>query len=641
MPTDSPSAFPKLVRSINILVAGHPEARLEGHGAAAQDRLAQVLEQFAQYRDAGQADALFAAPLYAHGACAVRLITGNCDGVDAWARELGARLALQVSVIDGAAPGAEGIAAGAIHFGCPAETLEHDDSVHALRDEFALLHADLLLAVWDGKAARGHLGGVVRMIQHAVQVGVPVLWIDLQGQLRELDYTRVDDTTRFQLAHVDFRAVAADAIGAFGPAVDDPVVPSLRRWLDPLHAASQESDTIVPSLWHWLNPLHAAGQESDTKEAAMLRLYANETAGWFLTERFVGLADRFFSAVCAWSWRRLINAFRSPHLKSDTGFPEMATLPPAIEERLKWSDVRANIAAGKHRGGVWLMHLLASMAVFAAIAGSLYLGVEHEGWSSLFWPACEALLLVLVLSMLGRTYLKKWHARWLGQRQITEQLRFMCMTRPMLGLTAFFSLPPLRYDRNKKKVRLMHPEAWLVRRTLTSEGLSHGENGYALHGSTDEARTVGLQLIQGQIDFHHSTAARLKTIHRTMHTVALVLFCMSLVSVAAHLLLPIYGAHPPAYLLFATAFFPALAAALHGIGTKLEVARLEKQSHTTHERLSALKPIIEEYANVPHADPWQQTLYLRSAILSAAGIMSDEAQSWSALIAQQGAGLPA
>lgn len=621
MPTDSPSAFPKLARSINILVAGHREGRLEGHGAAARTRLEQVLERFASYRNATQADALFATPLYADGACLVRLITGNCDGVDAWARDLGERLALPVGVVDGAAPGAAGIAASAIHFGCPADTLEHDDSAHALRDEFALLHADLLLAVWDGKAARGQRGGVVRMIQHAVQVGVPVLWIDLQGQLRELDYTRVDDTTRFQLAHVDFRAVAADAIGVFGAAVDDPVVPSLRRWLDPLSTADED--------------------KPETKEVARLRGYAEETAESFLSERFAGLSDRIFSALFAGNPDRLRKAFGAAHLKPYLGLPDGVTLPSAVAARFAWSDVRANLAAGRHRGGIWLMHLLAALAVFAAIAGSLYLGVKHEGWSSLFWPACEALILASVLSMLGSVRRNRWHARWLGQRLIAEQLRFLCMTRPMLGLTPFFSLPPLRYDRHHKNMQLVHPEAWLVRRTLTSEGVPHGVNGYILHGATDDARTLGLHLIDGQLGYHHTTATRLETTHHAMHMLTLVLFILSLLSVLAHLLYPLGGGHAPAYLLFATAFFPALAAALHGIQTKLEMTRLEALSHATHERLSALKQIIEGHAKVPHADSWQQTLYLRSAALSAASIMSDESQSWNTLIGQQNADLPA
>lgn len=621
MPADSPSAFPKLARSINILVAGHQEARLAGQGAAARRRLEQLLERFGAYRDAGQARDLFGDTLYAQGDGVVRLITGHCDGVDAWARALGERLALPVSVVDGAAPGAGGLAAGAIHFGCPADILTGDDPVHALRDEFALLHADLLLAVWDGKAARGQRGGVVRMIQHAVQVGVPVLWIDLQGQLRELDYTRVDDTTRFQLAHVDLRAVAADAIGVFGAAVDDPVVPSLRRWLDPLKVAGEE--------------------KSETDELAMLRLYAQEGAGLSLMERFVGLSDRVLTAAFWKNRTKLRAAFSKKPLEAYLDLPQSVTPPASLEARLRWSDVRAIVAAGQHRGGVWLMYLLASMAVFAAIAGSLYLGVEHEGWSSLFWPVCEGVILVTILWMLRQTRNEQWHPRWLGQRQIAEQLRYLLMTRPVLGLTGFFSLPPLRYDPQDKKVRLVHPEAWLVRRTLIAEGLPHGAGGYDLHSSTEGACVIANHLIDAQVDYHEDNVDKLKTIHHTMHGTARVLFILALLSVLAHLLAPLIGQHAPAYLLFATAFFPSLAAALHGIQTKLEMARVHAQSHATLDRLNALSKVIAQHASVPHANPWQQTLYLRSAILSAASIMSDEAQSWNALIAQQDAELPA
>jgi hypothetical protein len=621
----APTQFPKLTRNISLLVAGHRPERLGERGAAALARLDMVLDRFAQCTDPALAATLFGPDLYTEGPCVVRVLTGNSEGVDAHARARAAKPDLSLQLVDAAEPADDDSAEGSVHFGCPAAILEQDDSAHALRDGFALLHADVLVAVWDGDAPRGRAGGVVRLIQLAIEVGTPVLWIDLDGQLRELDYTLINGKSRFQHANSVFRHTPQEGAAVFGPAIDEPLTPAIRTWLDPLHCAPHQTPD---------------------RQTKMLRLYAQEQAPRSWRERSAGLIDRICCALASRNLAKLKSAFASDPTDCYEGIPEGIAIPPSLRERFAWSDVRANIASGRHRSGVWLLYLLAAFAVMAAVAGALHLGVAHEGWSTYLWPLGEGIILLAILSIVFSARKNQWHARWLGQRLMAEQLRYLAMTRPFLGVTMFFSLPLFRYDQRLGRAVLQHAEAWLLRRALITEGLPGTLPGYNLHRADQAALAGSLRTMigsptGGQIKYHTTKAGTMQDMHKTMHGAARWLFGLSLAAVAFHFVVPLLGLHHIGALLFATAFFPALAASLHGIQTKLEIARVESLSHQTKAELTTIRAVIDEYLDVPHANPWQQTLYLRAAALRAAQIMSEEAQSWRDLIAQQDTELPA
>lgn len=625
---NTPEKFPELARVASVLVAGHREQRLNGRGDKALATLDRVLARFAEVGRVALADQLFGRELYEGGPATVRILTGDCDGVDARARAAAQRLGLALHVVSAAAPVAEVIpAAMSIHFGCPGDILERDGSAHGMRDELALLHADVLVAVWDGAPAMGNAGGVVRLIQRAIQAGTPVLWIDLDGALRELDYTRIDGRSRFQLANAVFQDVQAYDTGVFGEPIDDPLTPHLRQWLDPLKTAARDD--------------RKPDQAVDT-----LKMYAHDKAGFHWWERWAGFVDAVFSAVVLFPGGELAKAFNMdatrPYFDSQPGM----TLPEPLRARMAWTDVRANVAAGRHRSRIWLLYLLSAFAVFAAVAGALHLAVEHEGWQSFVWPGIEAVVLGTILVLVLGARKKRWHARWLGQRLMTEQLRNLAMTRPFLGLAPFFALPPFAPGERAGTLALRNVEAWLLRRALIVEGVP-GENGrYHLHG-IDQARLaqslgalVGSEK-SGQIGHHHKKAHHMEHLKHRMHIIAIILFGASLAAVAYHLIAPWWDLPEVEALLFATAFLPALAASLHGIQTKLEFERLQAQSLRTGAELGVMRTVIDGFGHVPHPDTWQRTLYLRAAALQAAHVMSDEVQAWRDLIAVQDSGLPA
>jgi hypothetical protein len=97
------------------------------------------------------------------------------------------------------------------------------------------------------------------------------------------------------------------------------------------------------------------------------------------------------------------------------------------------------------------------------------------------------------------------------------------------------------------------------------------------------------------------------------------------------------------WLLIFTAALPALAAALHGILTKLEWSRIHHQSKHTHDQLILLKGILNEDLNNNRFEKnsFENLLYLRSLCERAAHIMSEENNQWQSLLSSQEPEIPA
>ncbi|MBO9537367.1 hypothetical protein [Herbaspirillum sp.] len=627
--TQQPEAFPALTRTCNILVAGHRPDRLGGQPDVPLARLKGVLAQFAALQaDRTLADEVFDGSLYASGACEVRVITGNADGVDAAAASAALELGLSLRVVTAdALAGGDPLAPHAVSFGCPAEVLKADDSVYAQRDRFALAHADVLLAVWDGNDPQGRSGGVVRLIQQALQSGVPVLWIDLQGKLREVDASRLDAPTLFRLTNRVFNAqLAHGERSIFSAELDNPLTPVIRQWLNPLSTAPS-----LPPRHRYLRADKASAH------ARALEHYAREHSGRSWWGRTAGAIDLFFSALFERKPSRLKNLFKAAPA------PEPAPRF-AIGHRLQeWSDRRANMAAGRHRSVVWSLYLLSSLAVFAAVSGALHMGVEHEGLGAIAWPIIEGCFLLSVVLLFKGATRRKWHLRWLGHRFLAEQLRCLALTRPFLAAGEFCYRPLFRYDRIADRFSLLHAEAWLVKRSLATDGLAGREQGYNYH-QEDHGKMVQVlrEKIEGQQSYHEQNMHRLHCRHHGMHALSGYLVLASFLGVVLHFILPALGYHEEAeWLLYLTAFFPALAAALHGIQTKLELSRVAAASHLTEENLATLMAAIDNEQGKAMPNTWDSSAYLRKIAFDAASVMSAENQQWKALISVQETEMPA
>jgi hypothetical protein len=141
-------------------------------------------------------------------------------------------------------------------------------------------------------------------------------------------------------------------------------------------------------------------------------------------------------------------------------------------------------------------------------------------------------------------------------------------------------------------------------------------------------------VVRDQVAYHHRIHAEQHKVEHILHQISIVLFCLTVAAIGGHFLLH------AAWLLIFTAFFPALAAGIHGLTTSLEISRLAHQSKATAAHLHELSEAIEQVLNNEQT-PWRNWLQLRYLTLRSAEIMSDENSQWQKLVTHQKPKLPA
>lgn len=657
MHTNTRSNFVPLARSIAVLVAGHRWARLSRHTSyqagdgPAFAKLDEVLGQFAQIGNVPVfADALFPLTLYRPGATSIRVLTGQADGVDQHAIDTAIKLGIPVDLLvpDSVLPKYQALCARKVAFGCPLDTLQTDDAPFAMRDELALSYADMLVAVWDGDPARGTAGGVVRLIQRAVLAGLPVLWIDLAGKLRNIDADRLTEPLLYRLGRPEPEAGLLRSLFVPCDAHEGVLIESLRQRLDPL-----DSKRVVPN-----------------EESELLARYVGEREGITQFDSRAGTIQDLMTALFSWNRPAFCRGVR----KMLTGAPMTAYLGPAghdpladecrgeapddapdpppddesqappndLRVRFEWSDVRANMAGGKHRSSTWLLYLLSATAVFVAVAGVLKIGV---GWThcEYVWSGLEAACILVIVGTVFWSKRKRWHRCWLGHRFIAEQIRYLVMMQLFLATPAPFREPLfIRTDSPRKGLCLCSAELWLLQRSLSTQGLPTRYNGYELASANPVKLGRYLcYVIKHQSTFHKGTRKRVEKLEKHMRWTVRGLFAAAAIGVVLHFVLHDGGPLSPNWLLFLTAFCPAMAASLHGIATKLEIERIAAQSQQVRSRLVALATVVSRAIRHPASHDWASMVRLRADALEVATLLSQENEQWRNLIRHQVTEIPA
>lgn len=645
--------FDPLPRSIAVLVAGHrghppgaPAAHRET-GAAAFSTLDAVLEHCARLcKSPAETDELFPPLLYRSGDVSIRVLTGQAEGIEQHTIRVAQELGLPVDLLvpDTVLPDYRTGCARTVAFGCPQETLRTEDTAFAMRDELALSYADVLVAVWDGESPRGENGGVARLVQRAVLAGLPVLWIDLTGRCHTVDAKRLTEEFQYRLR---------------GPVPERGL---LRGLFVHCH---HEAGILIEALRQRLNPLDRT-RVVQNEESELLAHYARERHGLTPIDCRAGSIQEFMSALFRLNRPAMVRSIRKMLLgapmtayfgpaghdplgdaagqQPGTGpsIEEPSARPIGLRARFAWCDVRANMAGGKHRSSIWLLYVLSSLAVVAAVAGVLGIGPQGSG-IELLWPASEALCIFVIVSTVLWSRRNRWHRCWLGHRFIAEQIRYLVMMQPFLATPAPFRDPLfVRTDAPHKGHVLASAELWLIQRTLSSEGLPQRYSGYELASAAPATLARYLRrVIRHQSAFHKSTRKRAEEIHEHMHWTANGLFYLAVTGVALHFLLHWLDVNNPTWLLLLTASCPAIAAALHGIATKLEIARIAAQSQRVRSRLVTMALTVSRAVRLAGPGDWTAMVRLRADALEAASLLSHENEQWRDLIRYQITEIPA
>lgn len=625
---------------LNILVAGHREARLN-------------LSEEETYKLKARLE--MAVTFFQQGTT-LRLIVGDADGVDTWTKEI-AELNKEIEVI---------LAGQYRHRSYtqnltmqefdPAKNLnesievrsrgvwlaeqEEDDSgankepwISAI-DEAKLSYADVMIAVWDGRPPKGNLGGggTVRLIIEALRRKIPLLWIKTDGEMLWADWTRIN-THLFRILDADEGQVSKlhSCFQIITMFKEDNCISCADLATDPqMHLFSKRQDDLC--------------KEWDPKSEKVYR-------GWVYTRFLTIFGNEKLEGG------DVIEAWRGP------GTPVRADKPGDALDSLEllWThfdslDRAANYAARTHRDQVVLLHLLASLAVFFAVAGSIQLFTFSALWAVLEFFALAVISYVLLKEKPKTTTA---HGAWLSLRQSAEAFRVQALLHPFLANLS--KLARIQWDAAEKEsgLELHNPLIWWVNRKLREYGAptkkTDASKAYTLKEETDALKSILLETIASQETYHMKTSKRWHRIHERMELAMKLVFFAVIITVCIHLFsLSTHFAehhgwswptalfsvghwiHAQDWLLLITASGPAFAASIHGIAGKLEIKRIAEKSHHMIANLSELKAAV---ANLE--DPTKNFMALRALAIQTANLIYSEHDAWNKLLNGQNLEAPA
>jgi hypothetical protein len=441
-----------------------------------------------------------------------------------------------------------------------------EESSYLVAGYLTLRHCDVLIAVWDGKSARG-IGGTAMVVEAAVQRGVPVIWVHSEGAQEPC------------LLRPDLLC---------GPPVSE----------------------IRNILWQTLAPPFVADQsavEDGFNERA--RRAANAFRRETERRQNYGLLFQLFQALVAWQAPRQIAPLHKPYARhTDEGWSGFARIigvhnPDAwhrlsnlLGPRYSWADGLATYYAAVYRTSYVLNYLLGALAVLLALLGLLNPWADAHTGVYLEVVEVLAIAAILVVTIMGRR--RRWHERWIDYRQLAEQLRhfrFLYLT----GGTSANMTPRHNYDSGSSEGGWVQ---WYYQATVRELGLAPAR---ATPDYLKAVKELFLdEEISGQISYHQRNAARMHRMEHSLHTVGESLFMLTLAVCATYFTVSLFQDPPrgqahtnqagslPNWVMFLSAFLPALGAAMSGIRVQGEFASTAERSEAMAARLTQLQAEI-------------------------------------------------
>jgi len=478
------------------------------------------------------------------------------------------------------------------------------------RDDIALAFADLVVVVAD-EAQFNNDECLAHFLFSVAKARKPMLWLDFEGMPRVLDITQIDQATLLLLNG------------------DKPNFDLLKNCFVDLDGAGVATQGLLKQQLLY-SELYSLEDEAPINQPELEKLrdyyrppFKSDKAG-FLSKLGLGFSQNAY-------WGSVKNNYFP-----DLSWPEADDVNSVSQfERF---DLSANAAATIHRRCIWILYACSTLAILSAVAGVNGF-FEHE--FSALWGVSEIFLLLFIVFALKLQKLNNWHGRWIAERFMAEQLRYLRMGLPLLAIPKLFSEPAWSVNSDSTKLQLQSAELWFLQKVLRAEGLpkmKDKDNPFYSLAKAPDFSTYIQSVIEDQSNYHVDTRDKLKRTHNILHKMSFMFFVATIVAVAAH-----FFVHSD-LLLFATIGLPAIAAAFYGISTKLELMRLVNQSDLTLKNLNNVKAAFNKLKvkdmGAPGVRKWGDWLDIRYLTLEAAHIMSQENTQWQGLIEQQEPELP-
>ena len=513
---------------------------------------------------------------------------------------------------------------------------------------FLVRQIDLLVAVWDGQQAVGP-GGTAWVIAHALNGGRPVLWIDPKGAAAPRLLLALD-----AVAPVDHKWRTLDA-GAIERALRDILMPPAppAKAHDKHHEADDEE----------------AGEPTAAETASALPTYFGVSWPKPMRLPFAYNMLRWLSGAGRWSWPiaypsyddlakswdgffATVAEFSSQAVAEFNGRVRSILLPRSI-----WADALAWYYGHLYRSAYVSIFFLAGLAVPVGLCYLFFLQSPRVLDIKAGFVFVELMIILIVVTVVGRGVRNRWHAVWLQTRELSELLRLGRSLAYVGALRDFVAAP---YPGTRESL-----PSWYVRATFREIGLPSGvlDAGYLRHVLSAELNTE----IKEQRDYHSANARNLEKIHHVLHhkgndcfqaTIYVLALYLAFWGVDLFLQLTSAhageaaagGMHPEGmfhefleYYLkpvvsIAAAGLPALGAALSGIRAQGDFDGFAQRSAATYRELGE----VEQQIGALLAAPDQIDLKAATGVLlTATHVMAKDVSAWQQLYVSKLLTLPA
>ena len=254
-------------------------------------------------------------------------------------------------------------------------------------------HSDLVLTIWDGEGPRG-TGGTGQIVHEAIERGLPVIWIDLKGQI----WTSESSTDLSQHLEVGWKSAESEG-GNLASVLEEWVKATLAPPVNPV---------VRRRLSEFLT-------ESPREESRW--------CGYDLLRRtFVG---RKFSSKVRYrdpdgeaSWERYTAA-----VDASLGKEFGAAIRDKLAPRARAADLVAVHYSHAYRTAYVTSFGLAATATLTGLLGLFFANGENALLIKAAFVLAEVVMIMVLVRLINHGRRNDWHRRWMEYRQLAEFLR--------------------------------------------------------------------------------------------------------------------------------------------------------------------------------------------------------------------------
>jgi len=416
--------------------------------------------------------------------------------------------------------------------------------------------SDILLAVWDGAQAHGR-GGTADIVAQAVRSGIPVVWVEPDGQ-RE--------------PQLLWRPAETSESGPFDPEAF------------PAEAFTTRVDAVVRTL---LAP-PAAGRAA---HGGLARFFDETAPCWNLRLAYPLLL--FLFGVRAIGRNDIYRSFDDQTARADwdaylrklastSGFA-CDRISSTLLHRYFWADRLATRYAQYFRSGYVANLILSALAIAMALMGLLAQDLKAV------WIGIELVLIGLILFNTVYGNRRRWHERWLDYRHLAEELRHL----RFLSLVSARVRPRPSFDDPTSNDSWIE---WYAAATQREIGLPSATVG------RDYVDTVGSVLcdleLQDQKAYHEQNESAMHRLHHRLHVAGLIFFTLTAIACIAFLVYYKWN-HDGAIAFalpatFVTALLPTIGTAFYGIRVLGDFEGIARRSRAMAVRLESIQASLRE-----------------------------------------------